>query len=154
MFKNIEITELSSEQAENLSKLLLASDKTYTQFFIPFSFEASTIKDILESTEKDKYLGIFVGNELVGFYMLRGFDEGFEIPSYGVWIAKQFSGLGLSKLTLQHAISYCKVNGIKKILLKVHPDNSVAKKTYENYGFEQKGTDANNNHLIYHKELN
>ena len=23
--------------------------------------------------------------------MLRGFDEGFEIPSYGVWIAKNFA---------------------------------------------------------------
>ena len=29
--------------------------------------------------------------------MLRGFDEGFEVPSYGVWISKKFSDMGLAK---------------------------------------------------------
>jgi ribosomal-protein-alanine N-acetyltransferase len=154
MFKSLEITELGSAQAENLSKLLLASDKNYTKYFIPFSFDEKSIKGILERATNDKYFGVFISNELVGFYMLRGFDDGYVIPSYGTWIAEQFSSLGLSKLTLQHAISYCKVNGIKKIMLKVHPDNSIAKKTYENYGFKQEGTDAKNNNLIYYKDLN
>ena len=113
----------------------------------------NSIKEILERATNDKYFGVLISEKIVGFYMLRGFDDGYEIPSYGVWVAKEFSDLGLAKLTLQHAISYCKVNGIKKIMLKVHPDNSVAKKTYENYGFKQEGTDAKNNNLIYYKEL-
>jgi len=154
MFNSIEITELGSENAETLSQLLLDSDKNYSQYFVPFSFEVNSIKEILEIATNDKYFGVLISEKIVGFYMLRGFDDGYEIPSYGVWIAKEFSDLGLAKLTLQHAISYCKVNGIKKIMLKVHPDNSVAKKTYENYGFKQEGTDAKNNNLIFYKELN
>ena len=154
MYKSLEIKELSSDQAKNLSKLLLFSDKAYTQYFIPFSFDEKTIKEILNRVTNDKYFGVFISKELAGFYMLRGFDEGFEIPSYGIWIAEKFSGLGLSKLTLQHAISYCKVNGIKRIMLKVHPENSIAKKTYEGYGFKQEGVDSKNNNLIYYKDLN
>ena len=154
MFKNVEINELHTDHAEILSKLLLASDETYTQYFIPFSFEANTIKKILEGATKDQYFGVFIGRELAGFYMLRGFDEGYDIPSYGIWIAETFAGLGLSKLTLQHAISYCKVNGIKRIMLKVHPENAIAKKTYEDFGFKQQGTDSKNNNLIYYKDMN
>ena len=154
MFKSVEITELGTEQAGTLSRLLLASDKNYTQYFIPFSFDENSIKKILGRAKNDKYFGVFISKELVGFYMLRGFDDGYDIPSYGIWIAEKFSGLGLSKLTLQHTISYCKINGIKKIMLKVHPDNSIAKKTYERYGFKQEGTDTKNNNLIYFKDLN
>jgi RimJ/RimL family protein N-acetyltransferase len=153
MFKSIEISELGPEYARALSKLLIAADKNYSQHFVPFSFDENSIKKILKRAKNDKYFGVFISNELVGFYMLRGFDEGYNIPSFGIWIAEQYSGLGLSKLTLQHAISYCKVNGIKKIMLKVHPDNFVAKKTYENYGFIQEGTDTKNNNLIYYKDL-
>ncbi|RKY92335.1 MAG: hypothetical protein DRQ13_10485 [Ignavibacteriae bacterium] len=92
-------------------------------------------------------------DELVGFYMLRGFDEGFEVPSYGVWISDKFSGLGLSKLTLQHAITFCKVNDLKIIMLKVHPKNIIAKSIYEAFGFKQEGFDDNNSNLIYYKNL-
>ena len=85
--------------------------------------------------------------------MLRGFDEGYEIPSYGVWISKKYSAMGLSKLTLQHAVSICKINGIKKLLLKVHPENKRAKMIYENFGFTKESVDPKNNNLIYYKDI-
>ena len=154
MLKAVELKELKSEDALTLSDLLLAADKNYSKHFHPFSFDDITITKILESATNNKYFGVFVDEVLAGFYMLRGFDEGYDIPSYGIWIAEQFSGLGLSKLTLQHAISYCKVNGIKKIMLKVHPNNSIAINIYENFGFKQKGIDTKNNNLIFYKDLN
>lgn len=153
MHKNIEIKELLSNQTSTLSSLILSALKDYTKYFTPFSFEEDSIKNILNDVVNDKYFGIFVDDELVGFYMLRGFDEGYEVPSYGVWISDKFSGLGLSKLTLQHAITFCKVNGIKKIMLKVHPDNKIAKNIYENFGFKPEGIDEKNSNLIYFKSL-
>lgn len=85
--------------------------------------------------------------------MLRGFDEGYSVPSYGVWISENYSNKGLSTFTLQHAISFCKLNSIKKIMLKVHPDNVSAKHIYEKHGFKQTGVDPKIHHLIYHKDL-
>lgn len=151
--KDVTIKRLSVESANDLSELLSKEDPDYSKHFTAFNFDYATIKEKLLHLTKDCFWGIYFENTLTGFYMLRGFDEGYEIPSYGVFISKEFSGKGLSKLTLQHAISYCKLNGIKNLMLKVHPDNLVAKKIYEDFGFKQTGIDSKNNNLIYHKEL-
>jgi RimJ/RimL family protein N-acetyltransferase len=151
--KAIEIKLLTNENSRELAELLQNSDKEYSQYFIPFTFDYGTVFKLLSNVVKDQYYGIFSDNNLIGFYMLRGFDEGFDIPSYGVWIAKDFSSKGISKLTLQHAISVCKVNNIKKLILKVHPDNIIAKNIYEKFGFIYQGVDNRIGHLIYHKMI-
>ena len=150
ILEDLSIKKLTSESAEELSKLLLTNDPEYSKYFIPFSFDLQTIKDRMENLKQDSFWGIFINYKLVGFYLLRGFDEGYEIPSYGVWISKEFSGKGSSKLTLQHAISFCKLNHIGNLMLKVHPDNIIAKKIYERFGFHKSGIDPNNDNIIYH----
>lgn len=151
--KDIEIILLDDSNAQELALLLMSSSKQYSSYFIPFSFDEKNVESILQRAIKDKFYGIFVSGSIVGFYMLRGFDEGYSIPSYGVWIAEEFSNMGLSTLTLQHAITFCKINSIKKIMLKVHPDNLAAKHIYEKFGFQQTGKDPKNHHLIYHKDI-
>lgn len=151
--KEILIKKLGSESAKEISDLLQKENSEYSKYFIPFEFDFQTISNRMRNLHYDTFWGIYVNGKLAGFYMLRGFDEGYEIPSYGVWISKEFSGKGLSKLTLQHAISYCKLNQIKEIMLKVHPDNVIAKKIYEDFGFIKTGVDVRNNNLIYRKKL-
>lgn len=150
---NIEIKTLYLYDAEVLSTLLSKSSPVYSKHFIPFPFDRKSIESVLSKAIKDKFYGVFVNESLVGFYMLRGFDEGYSIPSYGVWISEEFSNKGLSTLTLQHAISFCKINSIKRIMLKVHPDNSPAKHIYQKFGFKQTGVDPKNHHLIFHKDI-
>lgn len=151
--KDIEIILLNASNAPELARLLMSSSKQYSSYFIPFSFDEKSIESLLQRAIKDKFYGLFVNGVLAGFYMLRGFDEGYSIPSYGVWIAEEFSNKGLSTLTLQHAISFCKINSIKKIMLKVHPDNLAAKHIYEKFGFKQTSIDPRNHHLIFHKDI-
>jgi len=38
-------------------------------------------------------------------------------------------------------------------MLKVHPENIVAKSIYERFGFKQAGIDQKNSNLIYYKSL-
>lgn len=147
------IKKISINFAEELSGLLQNEDPEYSKYFIPFEFDLRTISEKIQNLQLDSFWGVFADDKLVGFYMLRGFDDGYDIPSYGVWISKKFSGKGLSKLTLQHAISYCKINNVKELMLKVHPDNLAAKKIYEDFGFVKTGIDSRNNHLIYRKKL-
>lgn len=149
----LEIKRLNINHAKELANLLQSSDKEYSQYFIPFTFDFETISEILSKVKNDQVYGIYVEQNLAGFYMLRGFDEGYSVPSYGVWISENYSNKGLSTFTLQHAISFCKLNSIKKIMLKVHPDNLSAKHIYEKYGFKQTGIDPKIHHLIYHKDL-
>jgi L-amino acid N-acyltransferase YncA len=92
-------------------------------------------------------------NELVEFYLLKCFDERYEVSSYGVWISDKFSGQGLSKLTLQHAITFCKVNSFKYFTSKVHPDNVVTISLYESLVFIKFGFDDEISSYIYHKSF-
>ena len=147
----LEIIKLKSSDAKLLSAELLQEPKDYIKYFDPFDFSETTISNILRQAKLDSYFGIFINKTLAGCYMLRGFDEGYEIPSYGVWIASKFSNSGLSTLTLFHAFSFCKLNNIKKLMLKVYPDNIVAKNLYEALGFQRTGIDKKGNKLIYHK---
>ncbi len=153
IFKEITIKKIGIEYAGELSDLLLSQPPEYSKYFVPFNFNFESIKNILGNIEKDIFWGLFLDNKIVGFYMLRGFDQGFEIPSYGVWISKNFSGKGLSKLTLQHAITFCKINNINEIMLKVHPKNIAAKNLYENFGFKPAGTDPKIENIIYKLKL-
>lgn len=151
--KTLEIKKLITDNTKELAQLLQSADEDYSQYFIPFTFDDETILRIISNAIKDQYYGIFVDSKLAGFYMLRGFDEGYSIPSYGVWISEKYVNRGLSTFSLQHAISFCKLNSIKKLMLKVHPENQAAKHIYEKYGFKQTGVDPKIHHLIYHKEL-
>jgi len=38
-------------------------------------------------------------------------------------------------------------------MLKVHPENEIAKNLYEKFGFVKVGIDEKIGHLIYHKNL-
>jgi RimJ/RimL family protein N-acetyltransferase len=151
--KSVEIKKIGLEHASTLAKALENEKPDYLKYFTPFEFSLRSITKIINQAVKDKYFGIFVNEKIVGFYMLRGLDEGYEIPSYGVWISSKFSDKGLSKLTLYHAFSFCRINGISKLMLKVHPDNTTAKKLYESLGFEQTGFDEKNENYIYYKSL-
>ena len=133
---NLEIIELSTKHDSVLAKKLSEESKEYLKYFIPFAdYSKNYIENILSKRKRDKYFGLFYNDELAGFYMLRGFDEGYDIPSYGVWISSEYQNKGLSTLTLYHAFSFCKLNKIKTLMLKVHPDNLVAKALYEKLGF-------------------
>lgn len=151
--KDISIRKLRPENAEELSLLLQSADPRYSRYFIPFKFDRQTIAGILASVNQDRYFAVCIGEELAGFYMLRGFDQGYKVPSYGVWIAPGHSGKGLAELTLKHAVAFCRVNGIDKLMLKVHPENVVAKKIYERNGFKAVGNDGNNGNIIYQKSI-
>ena len=149
MDKSIEIKIITANNAKELSDLLSSEKSDYSKYFIPFDFGQHSIHSLLKKSIADKYYGIFVDRGLSGFYMLRGIDEGFSVPAYGVFISKKYSGLGLAKLTLYHAYSVCKTNNIKEMMLKVHPENTYAKKMYEDFGFKFSGKDKKNDNFIY-----
>ena len=49
--------------------------------------------------------------------------------------------------------SFPKDKRSKKITLKVHPENVIAKYIYENFGFKEEGIDPKNSNPIYYKNL-
>lgn len=153
MNKSLVVRLLELHDVPSLSLMLSTASKEYHQYFEPFPFDEQSIRTILELAKKDIYSGIWFDHVLVGFFMLRGFDSGYSIPAFGVSIKESYSGKGLLKLALQLAITFCKINGVTKMMLKVHPENVIAKRTYERFGFKQYSIDEKNGNIVYHLEI-
>lgn len=133
---NITIFPLAPSDSKELSTVLLSQNDEYSQYFSPFDFTHQSLEEILIKAVNDRYWGIRCGNSLAGFFMLRGIDDGYERPSFGVYIREQFSRRGLGKLALHYALSWCRINNIKSVMLKVHPENIHAQRIYTDAGFK------------------
>jgi RimJ/RimL family protein N-acetyltransferase len=149
----IEIRKLLMTDLQDLITLWNKDPKDYNKHFIPFEINYENLASILQKTDKDLFFGIFVDKKIAGFFMLRGFDDGYDIPSYGVWISSKFANKGLAKLTLQYSLSICRLAGVKRIMLKFHPENIIAMKMYKYFGFEETGIDEKIGHIIMHMDL-
>jgi len=151
--KEIRIFELAVHHSEELSQMLSSDRAVYRQYFHPFSLAPDALKNRLQATQQDRYWGIRCGENMAGFFMLRGWDEGFDRPTFGVYIAEAFGHQGLSQLALQYALSWCRLNGVSVVMLKVHSDNSHARRIYEREGFEFHRMCPDTGHRILEKRL-
>lgn len=148
---DLHITRLSPTDASALSRLLTVDDKDYRQYFIPFVADIKSLEERLKSVREDRYWGIWLDSTLAGLFMMRGFDEGYQKPSFGVYISQTYSGKGLSRFAIDYCMSWCQVNNIEAMMLKVHPDNRYARLTYEKAGFRTIGTCTQTQHTIMEK---
>ena len=84
---NIVLRALRLQDSGNVSSLIRLSPPFITEYFHPFDFEQNAIEEVISKAKSDQFIGIALSdgrsNTLVGFYMLRGFDEGYEYPMYG-----------------------------------------------------------------------
>ena len=146
-----EIFELHPTDAVALSQLLCAARPDYIAHFHPFPFGKADIEARLG--HRDCYWGLRSGGTLAGFFMLRGFDEGYRRPSFGVFVAESFTGRGFARAALAHALNWCAENGIALVMLKVHPDNTRARRAYNEAGFESLGICPQTGHEICEKRI-
>jgi len=150
---------LNNSDVESLSNLLLNSSSEYIKYFHPFDFQWLSIQKILDSAINDKFFGIELkhdsseSDKLIGFYMLRGMDEGYTEPMYGVFINQEWQGKGIARLTLSHAECFCKINSYKGLLLKVNHNNYLAKKLYESIGFQFLREETTINNVVLYKDI-
>lgn len=149
------IRPLAPEDSVGWAHLLESQTKEYRRSFFPFGEEsAEALKTVLAAARKDLYWGVYLGEKMVGFVMLRGPDAGYERPSLGLLICESVRGMGLGRLAMQVAISQCRIEQVMNIMLKVAPDNHAAKLLYESMGFVAEGSCENTGHLQMNLELN
>lgn len=150
---NLTIRALRHEDAPLLSAMLMGQPPRYARFFYPFDFDVAAIAELLRNYEQDVYAGMIWDDKLVGFFMLRGWDAGFEVPAYGLIIDRDYRGYGLEMLSLEAAKVICNLHGAARIMLKMHPDNFSAKGIARKIGFVQAGVEADTGNVIYHFDL-
>jgi ribosomal protein S18 acetylase RimI-like enzyme len=67
--------------------------------------------------------------------MLRGWDEGYEVPSLGIAVLASARGTGLGRTFMQFLHSAARLQGAPRVRLKVYPENAAAWRLYESLGY-------------------
>jgi len=132
----LEIRKVYSGCKKSLLSFLRKIKKTGDDnFFHPHPFTEEQIDKIINCCGKDLYYVMVDGETIIGYAMLRGWEEGYEIPSLAITIDKSFRGSGFGKLFMSFLHSAAKRKGAKKIRLKVYKDNINADSFYRNIGY-------------------
>jgi ribosomal protein S18 acetylase RimI-like enzyme len=106
------------------------------RYFHPFPFTSESARNIIYKKHQDKYYVALLGDDLiVGLSMLRGWDEGFSIPSFGVMVDYRFHGQGIGQGLLEHALEDARKLGCQRVRLSVYSSNVVALRLYKSIGF-------------------
>jgi ribosomal-protein-alanine N-acetyltransferase len=105
-------------------------------FFQPHPFTDEAVEGVLRGIRRDLYYVLAIGIEVVGYGMLRGWDEGYDIPSLGIAIHPAVRGNGLGRAFMHFLEAAAKYRGADKLRLRVKSQNIPAKRLYESLGYE------------------
>lgn len=115
-------------------------------YFSPHKFTKTQANKICNNNGNDLYV-ISIENDItVGYGMLRGWDEGFQIPSLGIYISSLHRGSGIGKWFMNELHKLAKQRGSNKVRLTVKKDNLTAINLYKSLGYEL--ADFNNSSFI------
>lgn len=128
----------------------IISNSTIPQTFHPHLFN-DQMASIICNEQKDLYCSIFINNKIVGYGMLRGYAEGYSIPSLGVCIHPGYSNLKLGQLLIHYLHSQAQLLGSNKVRLKVYKTNYQAIHIYTKLGYILE--EFNSNELLGFKNL-
>ena len=149
---DFQIRALGVEDAAAVSALLRAQPPEYVRFFYAFGFGEEEIARVLGGRRRDVYSGMFWRGELAGLFMLRGWDAGYEVPSFGVLVDVKHRGRAFMRIALDVSKLICRLSGAPRLMAKIHPDN-VSPRGARRLGLVQTGVESETGNVIYHIDL-
>jgi ribosomal protein S18 acetylase RimI-like enzyme len=105
-------------------------------FFHPHAMTREAASERAAYVGEDLYFVMTRGSKILGYGMLRGWDQGDQIPSVGIIIHPDFRGKGLGKLLMNFLHVSAALRGAKEVLLHVDQRNEVATKLYRSLGYK------------------
>jgi perosamine synthetase len=108
-----------------------------TEFFHPHAFDAAAARSVTARSESgnDEYWLAMSGDDVVAYGILRGWDEGYDVPSLGLAVAPAHRGRGFAREMVQHLHDRARQRGAARIRLKVDRRNVSAQRLYESLGY-------------------
>jgi glycosyltransferase involved in cell wall biosynthesis len=122
------------------------------KFFHPHPLTAEEAAARANHKGKDVYAIVCDGARAVGYGMLRGWDEGYDIPSFGIAVDPAAQGQGYGRKLMEFLHEVARQRGAKKVRLKVYPDNERAVNLYRELGHQFEPT-LENGQLVGYLDL-
>jgi RimJ/RimL family protein N-acetyltransferase len=129
---------LDTRDFEALSQFFSKNDiHEVTKHFHPFPLNEESALRITNTVHLDRYYGAFLESQLIGFCMLRGWDEGFQTPSFGILVDVDYRNHGLGGRLLDFALREAFRLRCPSVRLSVFTGNAVAIRLYQSKGFRE-----------------
>jgi [ribosomal protein S18]-alanine N-acetyltransferase len=141
---SLEIRVLSPEWERPLASFFSSTGRAAEDLFHPHPFTDEQAKLLTHYSGKDLYYLFVDGVDILAYGMLRGWDEGYDVPSLGIVVHPDARGQGVGEVFMHFLHSAARKKGARKIMLKVYKENAAAYKLYLKLGYqfdgeEQKG---------------
>ncbi len=144
----LEVVRLTPGRQEALQRFFAALEAASDGgFFSPHPADADAIGRIAAHDGQDVYCLAMEQGEVLGYGLLRGWDEGYAVPSLGLAVHPCARGMGLGRLLMEFLHVQVVRKGADKVRLRVRIDNSKAIQLYKGLGYIFE-TDARQSDLL------
>lgn len=134
----IQLREIRPGDRVSLARFFIRNDvPEVVSGFDPFPLTKETAAKITSGTSRDRYYAAFLGDRVVAFSMLRGWDEGYEVPSFGIAVDIDFHGAGIGSRMTAWTVEQARRLGCIRMRLSVYGRNEAARRIYERLGFAE-----------------
>lgn len=144
------IRPLAIEDSQPLGEFFahIGRDEQTRRFFHPHPLTADYAQYLCQRTGqmRDEYFVFWDRQRIIGYGMLRGWDEGYDVPSFGVCVLPSRRSEGIGQRLLVYALERCRLRGARRVRLTVYRDNIWAVHVYRKFGFVF--TPKNNEELV------
>jgi [ribosomal protein S18]-alanine N-acetyltransferase len=106
------------------------------RFFYPHPLTADEAARICAYSGNDCYYLLIENEDVIGYGILRGWDEGYEIPSLGIAIDPRLQGGGLGRFLMGFLHLAASRRGAERVRLKVFENNLQAVALYRSIGYQ------------------
>jgi ribosomal protein S18 acetylase RimI-like enzyme len=133
---SIEFRLFSPNWKSALAVFLRALDENGDSlYFHPHPFSEDFLDLLCKYRGNDLYYIAVEENKVLAYGMLRGWDEGYIVPSLGIAVHPKYRGIGLSRAFIYFLHIAARRKGASQIRLKVYPENIRAIELYESLGY-------------------
>jgi ribosomal protein S18 acetylase RimI-like enzyme len=105
-------------------------------FFHPHPMTDDEADRICAHGGRDLYYAACAAGRVLAYGLLRGWDEGYAIPSVGLAIAPEARGRGLARAFMAFLHAAAKQRGATQVRLTVDRDNLRAVELYRRLGYQ------------------
>jgi ribosomal protein S18 acetylase RimI-like enzyme len=125
--------DLAEPLAELFEALRAAGDE---RWFHPHPLTREEAERLSAYEGRDVYCVLTENGRVLAYGMLRGWDEGYEVPSLGLAVHPGARGRGAGRALMQHLHEVARGRGAARVRLTVDADNDPARRLYEELGYE------------------
>ena len=149
---HLEFRHLEAADGPEMGRLFVALREAGNgEVFHPHPLTVREAERLCGYKGKDLYYGGFCRGEVVCYGMLRGWEEGYEVPSLGIAVHPEQRRIGLGRAFMQFLHCAAAMRGAARVRLKVYESNQTAVRLYERLGYIFEGCE--NGQLVGFVEL-